>query len=135
MFEERAFTRMRLLPKYKAALAAGAKPLKKRREALELMSDLANAEKKQNVDVRAETLTQGNLLMRDAWNESVVLKGLALDEYAELRIFKYDTDSHLYQSVSPAQALAELKTSLPLPDPYARYKPLLVKLLELLSGP
>ncbi|KAG2444336.1 hypothetical protein HXX76_001092 [Chlamydomonas incerta] len=69
--------------------------------------------------------------------QRIAAKGLEPDEYAELCILKNVTNCGFHQqSGSAAKALAELKTSQPLPHAFARLKPTLVKLLEvLLTGP
>ncbi|KAG2492870.1 hypothetical protein HYH03_008785 [Edaphochlamys debaryana] len=134
-FEDRVFRRVVNSAAYGRALQAGAGPLQNKEDALNLLHTLASAEEDPDDEDCAAVLTEGNLLMRKAWEQAVLEKGLYLEEYQALRVFKDCTNRAFHQPLEAADALRQLTTSLPMPDDYKAAKAPLIKLLGILAKP
>ena len=134
-FDDRAFVYLvRHEPKYRA-LAADAQQFTNKSDLLKVLKAMKSAEEDGDEDAAAVHLTPHNLQLREAWYEAIKAKGLSLQEYQALCIFKDSTNRTFHQSPTAREALQLLNTSLPVPSVYAAYKEPLVKLLQLLVKP
>ncbi|KXZ41136.1 hypothetical protein GPECTOR_742g904 [Gonium pectorale] len=135
-FDDRAFVYLvRHEPKYQRALAAGAQQVTNKSDLFKVLKAIKSAEEDGDEDAAAVHFTPHNLQLREAWYEAIKAKGLSLEEYQALRIFKDSTNRTFHQSPTAREALQLLNTSLPVPSVYAAYKEPLVKLLQVLVQP